>query len=238
MLVRGYCKFCHVIMSLHLIFKKITPGLWLMSDLCHVRSSTSSKQPDCQTFVGAHTWVISLETNSDDNGWDDDTCSHQNWLKDMTKSSYWELIWRRVVLWTTQDWAMNGPSGLILDIPIHRCTTIKLYRKYSLSDVCSHLDNAFHIKQFDSKSRLDAAGSLGASIQRQLKNTQQRARRISTKASVWASSASQSNIWKHFLSCNNNKTCSIPDFRPSIAASNHTARYGQAFEKRLIQKFS
>lgn len=68
--------------------------------------------------------------------------------------------------------------------------------------------NVFHIKESDSsscKSSLNA-GCLRALIQRKLENTQQRARRISTKASVWASSASQSNIWKHFLSCNNKNT--------------------------------
>lgn len=49
-------------------------------------------------------------------------------------------------------------------------------------------------------------------MERKLENTQQRARRISTKASVWASSASQSNIWKHFLSCNN-KNMQHPRFQ-------------------------
>lgn len=43
-------------------------------------------------------------------------------------------------------------------------------------------------------------------MQRKLENTQQRVRRISSKATVWASSASQSNIWKQFLSCNNKNT--------------------------------
>lgn len=43
-------------------------------------------------------------------------------------------------------------------------------------------------------------------LDQKLGNTQQRVRRISTKASVWASSASQSNIWKQFLSCDNKNT--------------------------------
>lgn len=68
--------------------------------------------------------------------------------------------------------------------------------------------NVFHIKESDSSCCKSSpnADSLMASTQRKLENTQQRARRISTKASVWASSASQSNIWKHFLSCNNKNT--------------------------------
>lgn len=65
--------------------------------------------------------------------------------------------------------------------------------------------NVFHIKESDSTC-FKYAGCLRALIQRKPENTQQRARRISTKASVWASSASQSNIWKHFLSCNNKNT--------------------------------
>lgn len=68
--------------------------------------------------------------------------------------------------------------------------------------------NRYHINDSDSsycKSSLNA-GCLWVSIQQTLENTQQRVRRISTKASVWTSSASQSNIWKQFLSCNNKNT--------------------------------
>ncbi|KAJ4939024.1 hypothetical protein JOQ06_028487, partial [Pogonophryne albipinna] len=86
------------------------------------------------------------------------------------------------------------------------------------------LSDQLHITPFLNVC-LDAAGSLRASIQRQLKNTQQRARRISTKASVWASSAVKAISGSTFYPATTTKTCSIPDFRPSIAASNHTARY-------------
>lgn len=85
---------------------------------------------------------------------------------------------------------------------IHGCTT-----SWNLSSAVQCV-LVFYTKESDSrccKSSLNA-GCLRASIWRKLENTQQRARRISTKASVWASSASQSNIWKHFLSCNNKNT--------------------------------
>ena len=61
------------------------------------------------------------------------------------------------------------------------------------------------------KTRLDTA-DLVPRDQETLRKTQQRPVRISTKASVWASSASQSNIWKHFLSCNN-KNMQHPRFQ-------------------------
>lgn len=100
-------------------------------------------------------------------------------------------------------------------------------------------NNAFHMNESGSaccKSCLNAV-CFRALIQRKLENTQQRARRIFTKASVWASSASQSNIWKHFLS-SNNKNTQHPIFQAQHSCINHTARYGQALEKRLIQKSS
>lgn len=76
LLIRGYCKLCQVLMSLHLASNTITPGLCLVSDLCHVEvmqpsDCTSSEQLAkflLERLQKAHHWVITVETNSDDNG--------------------------------------------------------------------------------------------------------------------------------------------------------------------------
>lgn len=35
-LIRGYCELCHALISLNLRFNNVTPGLGVVSDLCHV----------------------------------------------------------------------------------------------------------------------------------------------------------------------------------------------------------
>lgn len=82
-----------------------------------------------------------------------------------------------------------------------------------------------------------SSGCQRALTQRKLENTQQRATGIFTEASVWASTAVKAISGNTFSSAIT-KTCSIPDFRTSIAASNHISHHGQALEKRFMQKFS
>lgn len=59
------------------------------------------------------------------------------------------------------------------------------------------------------------ASCLQNSRRRKLENTQQRARGISTKASVWSSSTSSSNIWKHFFYPRLQKHAASQNFRPT-----------------------